>query len=121
TAPARRRTCPRLRRAAMRPPADTRRAILPTPAATIHAPSGSRGRALPIRLAGAAPPPRDQAPRPRPPIAKYAATAAHRMPPTAYLVVAGKIVSGDQNPSMKAAPRNRSAAPYMIRTAGFAA
>src|SRR6185295_3836523 len=48
-------------------------------------------------------------------------TNAHMAMPTAYLIDAGKIVSGDQNPSMKAAMVNISAAPYMILTAGLAA
>src|SRR6266853_2004111 len=40
-------------------------------------------------------------------------------PPIAYLVEAGKIVSGDQKPSMNAATTNMSAAPYISLTAGL--
>ena len=41
--------------------------------------------------------------------------------PTAIFASKGTSVSGDQNASTNAAAKNMTAAPYMMRTAGFAA
>ena len=46
---------------------------------------------------------------------------AHPARPTAIFRLKGISVSGDQNASTNAAAKNMSAAPYMMRTAGFAA